>query len=115
MNVALAIAQIIIPLLPTLGGDVVSLIDWINSIRSAAQQTGEWTPAMDQAFHQALVAAGQTPAWTPDPAAGVASTPAASSNASISQASAPAEAQISASEPKTAAPVVSSVPVGIKP
>ncbi len=57
----------IIPLLPQIGGDIASLINWINSIRSAAQQSGEWTPAMDQAYHQALIAAGQTPAWKPDP------------------------------------------------
>jgi len=53
--------QMILPLLPTIAGDVTSLISWIGSIRSAAQQTGEWTPTMETAFRNALVACAHDP------------------------------------------------------
>lgn len=69
MNIALALAQILIPLIPSLIGDVESLVAWITSIRSAAQQSGEWTAKMDGDFRAAVLAAGLAdPAFRPDPA-----------------------------------------------
>lgn len=69
MNVALALAQILIPMIPSIVGDVESLVNWITSIRSAALQTGEWSAKMDGEFRAAVLAAGlQDPAFRPDPA-----------------------------------------------
>ena len=66
MTLALAIIQILIPLIPAIGGDISSLVAWISSVRTAAKQTGAWTDAMDQTFRAAVIAAGGTdPAYKP--------------------------------------------------
>ena len=66
---AIAIAQIVIQLLPGLETGVTEAIAFINSIRGAAQQSGDWTPAMEAAFEQALIDTGTAPAYQPDPPA----------------------------------------------
>lgn len=97
MNLAIALAQILIPLIPSIVGDVESLVNWISSIRSAAQQSGEWTPQMDGNFRAAVLAAGLSdPAFKPDP-------PLAASDTSA----APAPSFTSA-QPQTNAPITDS-------
>jgi hypothetical protein len=67
MNVtAVALAQIIIPLLPTIAGDVSNLVAWISSVRKAAIQNGEWNQQSDAAFRAALEASSQDPAYIMD-------------------------------------------------
>ena len=66
MSAALALAQIIIPLLPMIQGDVESLIKWIISVRAAAQQTSAWPAETDMAFRAALIATGKDPAYLLD-------------------------------------------------
>lgn len=66
MPAALALAQIIIPLLPTIAGDIAHLVAWIQSVRSAAKQSGEWTVEMDQSFRNALIATGREEAYQLD-------------------------------------------------
>jgi hypothetical protein len=63
---ALALAQLLIPLIPTIASGVEHLIAFIGSVRAAAQQTGEWTPAMEEAFRAALLATKTDPAYQPD-------------------------------------------------
>jgi hypothetical protein len=66
MTLALAIIQVLIPLLPSITGDISSLVNWISSIRKVTQQTGQWTPALDQSFRAAVIAAGlEDPAYKP--------------------------------------------------
>jgi hypothetical protein len=66
MTLALAIIQVLIPLLPQIGGDIAALVRWMSSIRTAAKQTGEWTDELDQKFRAAVIAAGhEDPAWQP--------------------------------------------------
>lgn len=52
--------------LPVVIQSVTALINWINTVRAAAQQTGDWTPGLE-AQHQAMLLATKTdPAWQPD-------------------------------------------------
>jgi len=62
---ALALAQIAIQLLPTVTTGVEELIAFINTIRSAAQQSGEWTPAHEDAYRASLFATTKDPAYAP--------------------------------------------------
>jgi len=66
MTLALAIVQIIIPLIPKVEGEVSSLVNWISSIRTAAKQTGQWSDEMEQNFRASVIAAGLAdPAYKP--------------------------------------------------
>lgn len=62
-----AIVAALIPMIPSLiqGG-----IGLINSIRTAAQQTNEWTDAAEAAYQQALNAANNAPESRTDTDAG---------------------------------------------
>lgn len=62
----LAILPQIIALIPIITTGVEHIIAWINSIRTAAQQTGQWTPALETAFLEALIATKLDPAYQPD-------------------------------------------------
>ena len=65
---AIAIAQIAIQLLPTVETGVSELISFINTVRSAAQQSGEWTAAIEAAYRESLFATTSDPAYKPDAA-----------------------------------------------
>lgn len=67
MPAIIAIIAQLIPLIPSLTVGVESLIAFIASIRTAAQQSGEWTPELEKAFLDALLARSTSPAWRPDP------------------------------------------------
>jgi hypothetical protein len=57
------LAQVIIPLLPSIAGDISDLVQWISKVRTAAKQTGEWTEDMDIKFRTCLIASGQGAAY----------------------------------------------------
>lgn len=63
----LALAQALIAALPTISVGVTHLIDWIGAVKKAAQQNAAWTPEMEQAFVNALLATKNDPAYQPDP------------------------------------------------
>lgn len=66
MGVILAALPTLYPLIKTGIGDVVSLISYARSVRAAAQQTGEWTPAMEAQFlAEEIGHAGERP-YQPD-------------------------------------------------
>lgn len=62
-----AIIQLAIALLPLVQTGVSEFITWINSLRAAAQATGEWTAEQEAAFRAALYAKTNDPAYAPDP------------------------------------------------
>lgn len=66
MSNALALVQIIMPLLPTITTGVNHLIAWIQSVRTAAQQANEWTDEMEIAFRKSLEETKTNPAYQPD-------------------------------------------------
>jgi len=66
MPIALAITQILIPLLPTITTGVGSLINFIGAVRNAAMQTGEWTPEIEAAYRKSLWDTTKDPAYQPD-------------------------------------------------
>ena len=66
MGAALALAAQIIPLLPTIETGVASLVAFISNVRSAATQSKEWTPDMEKAFLDSLLAMATEHAWLTD-------------------------------------------------
>lgn len=62
-----AIIALATQLLPLVTTGVPEFIAWIQSLRAAAQQSGEWTPAQELSYRAALFAKMQDPAYQPDP------------------------------------------------
>lgn len=60
---AAAALQIALGLLPSVTTGVSELIAWINSLKSALQQSGEWTDIMDLQYRQTLYAKTNDPAY----------------------------------------------------
>lgn len=67
MTALLNLVPVLLPLLSQLPGDVSALIAWVQSIRTSAQQSSEWTPAMEIAFQQLLLTQASSPVEQPDP------------------------------------------------
>jgi hypothetical protein len=65
MPAAISLVTLILPQIPALVGDVEAIWTAIAGVRTAAQQTGEWTDAAEAAWQQALLADGRSPDWTP--------------------------------------------------
>lgn len=63
---ALALAQLAIQLLPTVEIGVTELIAFINTVRTAAQQSAEWSDQAEAAYRAALFAKTNDPAYAPD-------------------------------------------------
>lgn len=63
----LALAQVALQYLPLVIHGAEQLWAWIVSVRSAAQQTREWTDAMEAQFQAALLARSAKPEYQPDP------------------------------------------------
>ena len=61
-----ALIQLAIAILPLVETAVPQFIAFINSLRSAAQQSNEWTPAQEAAYRAALLAKTGDPAYQPD-------------------------------------------------
>lgn len=68
MAAILVLLPQLIALIPTLSVGVANLISFIASVRSAAQQSGEWTPELEKQFVDTLIARGSTDAWKTDAA-----------------------------------------------
>lgn len=62
-----AIVQLALALLPLVQTGVTEFIVWLNSLKAAAQQAGEWTDEQDAAFRAALYAKTGDLAYGPDP------------------------------------------------
>ena len=62
----LALLPGLIALIPTITTGISSLIAFIAAIRSAAQQSGEWTPELERLFVDNLIAKASTDAWKTD-------------------------------------------------
>lgn len=60
------LVQIGIALLPLINTGVTEFITWLNSLKVAAQQTGEWTAEQDAAFTAAIQAKQNDPAYQSD-------------------------------------------------
>lgn len=56
----------LIALIPTVATGVGALINFIAQVRTAAQQSGEWTPALETAFVNAVIVKASTDAWKTD-------------------------------------------------
>lgn len=67
MTETLAIAQIVMLLLPKITVGVEAIIGWLRSVRTAAKQAGVWTAEMDASYRAALLASGLNPINQPDP------------------------------------------------
>ena len=63
----LAALQLALALLPLITTGVNQFIQFIGSLRSALQQSGEWTEAQEQEYRRALFAKLGDPAYAPDP------------------------------------------------
>ena len=57
---------IVLQYLPTIETGAEHLWAWVMSVRSAAQQSGEWTDENESQFRAALQASGKDPAYQPD-------------------------------------------------
>ncbi|HWC60860.1 MAG TPA: hypothetical protein VHC44_14285 [Verrucomicrobiae bacterium] len=66
MTAALALLPVVLQYLPTVESGAEHLWAWVTSVRTAAQQSGEWTADMEQQYRDALQACGKDPAWQPD-------------------------------------------------
>ena len=66
MQAALALLPLILQYLPTVTVGIEHLIAWISGVRTAAKQSGEWTPEMETDFLEALIATKNDPAYQPD-------------------------------------------------
>ena len=66
MAAILALLPGLIGLIPTITTGLSSLIAFIGAIRTAAQQTSQWTPELENLFIEALIAKGSTDAWKTD-------------------------------------------------
>jgi hypothetical protein len=66
MTAALALLPTVLTYLPTIESGVEHLWAWVNGVRTAAQQSAEWTTEMENQYRAALIATGKDPAYQPD-------------------------------------------------
>jgi len=64
---ASAILQLALAILPLVQTGVLDFIKWLNSLKTAVEQTGEWTDEQEAAFRAALFAKTGDLAYGPDP------------------------------------------------
>jgi len=64
---AAQLIPIVIAALPMIQTGVTEFIAWLETLRSAAKQAGEWTDEQDAAYLAALRAKLGDPAYQPDP------------------------------------------------
>lgn len=69
---ASAILTVALQLLPLVQTGVQEFITWLETLRTAAKQTGEWSADQDAAYSAAIAAKKNDPAWQPDPPASAA-------------------------------------------
>lgn len=68
MTAILAIVAQLLPILAQLPGDVAALIAWIQSVRTTAQQSQEWTPELEAAFLSSMAGEALQPEQLTDAA-----------------------------------------------
>lgn len=66
MQAALALVQIILPLIPQITEGVTELWAFVNKVRAAAQQSREWTAEMELQYQASLKMTATDPAYQPD-------------------------------------------------
>jgi hypothetical protein len=66
MTAALALVQIILPLIPQITAGAEELWAFVNTVRSAAQQSAVWTPELEAQYQASLKATATDPAYQPD-------------------------------------------------
>jgi len=66
MTAALALAPVILQALPTIEIGAEQLWAWVTSVRTAAQQSTEWTDELEKQFRAALQATSNDAAYKPD-------------------------------------------------
>jgi hypothetical protein len=64
---AIPVIQLMLALLPLIQVGIPELIAFINSLKAAAQQAGEWTAEQEAAYRAALFAKTNDPAYMLDP------------------------------------------------
>lgn len=63
----IAILQLALAILPLVNTGVGQFILWLNTLKEAAEQTGEWTEEQEKAFRLALYNKTGDLAYGPDP------------------------------------------------
>jgi hypothetical protein len=58
--------QLALAILPLVETGVTNFVAWINAMRTAALQAGEWTPDQEAAYRAALYAKTGDPAYQVD-------------------------------------------------
>ena len=66
MTAALALLPVVLQYLPTVEAGAEHLWAWVSTIRTAAQQSGEWTADQEAQFRAALQATSKDAAYKPD-------------------------------------------------
>lgn len=66
MAAILVLLPQLIALIPLINTGVGKLISFIAAIRTAAQQSAQWTPELEAAFVNAIIAKASTDAWKTD-------------------------------------------------
>lgn len=56
----------ILAAIPVTTSAITATVKWIESIRAAAQQSGEWTPEAENAFQAYLIGTWTDPKWMTD-------------------------------------------------
>lgn len=65
----LAALQLGLALLPLVTTGVTEFLKWLQSLRMALQQSGEWTSEQEETYRAALFSRLGDPAYAPDPGA----------------------------------------------
>lgn len=63
---AVAIAKVVLALLPFVTSGAQYLLEFVRSVRAAALQTGEWPPDVETAYQERLLAKAEKPEAQPD-------------------------------------------------
>lgn len=56
----------ILQLIPVVTTGIESLMAFVTATRTAAQQSGDWTPELEKQFVDSLIAKASSPAWKTD-------------------------------------------------
>lgn len=66
MQALVALIPAILAAVPMVQSAIVATINWVNSIRTAAQQSGEWTPEAEAALAAWAIRTMTDPKWLTD-------------------------------------------------
>lgn len=71
MEAALLALPVILELISKLTPGFMHLLNWVVQVRALARQSAAWTPELEEAFIQSLIATKTNPAYQPDPPSAV--------------------------------------------